>query len=133
VFVGYCEEASAVGRATNKSIAIIAFTDKHDEELATVLLEESGFRVVICASNEDLVEELDANGRRVAMIFADTDRGDAAALAVAQLDYPWIEVVAVSRRAAKSERRLGKPWQPLDLLIAAEAVRSGRNSSTDRR
>jgi CheY-like chemotaxis protein len=125
-----------MGRALReRTMAIVVEDDQDQADLAAVLLEEAEFDVKEVASAEDAKAILEANGARVALVFADvwlnrSADGIALARAIAER-WPWIKLIVTSGQAGpaldelpRSAVYMQKPWRALDLLVEAE--RAGR-------
>ena len=119
----------------SRSTVLVAGNDDEQRALAATLFEESGFRVVECASAEAAAAVIDARRAEIVMIFSDiglSGRMDGVDLArIASAKAPGVPVIVTS--GASGERlhdlpdtteHMRKPWRALDLLIRAERVRA---------
>jgi CheY-like chemotaxis protein len=116
-------------------IALIVEDDAEIRWLTAALLEESDLDTIELESAEAALATLILNGRDVALIFADIQLAgvmDGVDLArEAKLRWPHLIVILTS---GYPDERLGhlppgvdympKPWQPLNVLMAAERARS---------
>lgn len=121
-----------MGQANFANVAIVAFEDEDDAELASLLLEESGYRVLLAPDPEDLLSHLEAEAMDVAVLFADPETIPPATLGSIRKSWPWVRVVTTAPAEEDDRPRrpgtLRREWRPLDLLIVAEQLRSGRET-----
>jgi CheY-like chemotaxis protein len=127
-----------MGQTHGGTTALIAGADKAEADLAATLLEESDLRVEHCADAAALMRRLQADPLDVVLVFVDLNRIRSEDLAGVRRSWPWIRIVATGSRhdgaaGDQPDRLLVKPWLPLDLLVAAEAARSGAELSGRRR
>jgi CheY-like chemotaxis protein len=120
-----------MGQATSRYAAAVVVDDERDRaDLAAVLLEESGFRVVTATGADEALALLEDMNGEAALVFADLspEHGDGARLArtIAQR-WPWIDLLVSAAQPlpgavpARAET-MRHPWRPLDLLMAAGRV-----------
>jgi CheY-like chemotaxis protein len=116
-------------------IALVVEDDAELRRLTTMLLEESEFSIVECESAEAALATMLLRGRDVSMIFADIRLSgvmDGIDLArEVKMRWPHLVVILTSGNAGERVKQLPpgvdympKPWQPLNVLIAAERARS---------
>ena len=128
-----------MGREQQKRRAILVVEDDADlRSLTAALLEEEQLDTIECESAEAALAVMLMGGREVAMIFADIRlRGVMDGIDLAQevkLRWPLLPVVLTSGHPLERIRELPpgvaympKPWQPLNVLVAAEqALASAR-------
>lgn len=117
-----------MGQARRISQAMVIGTRDDTRQIASTLIEESGFNVIEAESMDEAAELLMRHARRITFVFADAacpEEAQSLARLIAN-NWPWIRVlVSVDRSASGAElpasaARLHKPWRPLDLLIEAE-------------
>ena len=121
-----------MGQAREKSRAVLIVEDDPEvRSLAATLLEDKQLNVIECESAEAALAIMLISGRDVAMIFADVRLPgvmDGVDLAwEVKLRWPLLPVILTSGlpRERVGDLPLGvdympKPWQPLNVLIAAE-------------
>ena len=129
-----------MGQAQQPRRAVLIVEDDAEvRSLAAALLEDQQVDVIECESAEAALAILLIGGRKVAMIFADVrlpgvmDGVDLAR--EVKLRWPLLPVILTSGLPREHVRDLPlgvdympKPWQPLNVLIAAEqALASGRS------
>ena len=128
-----------MGQARQKSRAVLIVEDDAEvRSLAATLLEDEQLDIIECESAEAALAIMLIGGREVAMIFADVWlRGVMDGIDLARevkMRWPLLPVILTS---GHSRERVGglpagvgymaKPWQPLNVLIAAEqALASAR-------
>ena len=128
-----------MGQEQQKRRAILVVEDDADlRSLTAALLEEEQLDTIECESAEAALAVMLMGGREVAMIFADIRlRGVMDGIDLAQevkLRWPLLPVVLTSGHPLERVRELPpgvaympKPWQPLNVLVAAEqALASAR-------
>ena len=128
-----------MGQEQQKRRAILVVEDDADlRSLTAALLEEEQLDTIECESAEAALAVMLMGGREVAMIFADIRlRGVMDGIDLAQevkLRWPLLPVVLTSGHPLERIRELPpgvaympKPWQPLNVLMAAEqALASAR-------
>ena len=128
-----------MGQEQQKRRAILVVEDDADlRSLTAALLEEEQLDTIECESAEAALAIMLMGGREVAMIFADIRlRGVMDGIDLAQevkLRWPLLPVVLTSGHPLERIRELPpgvaympKPWQPLNVLVAAEqALASAR-------
>ncbi len=104
----------------DRTACIVCFEDGEETDLAVILLEESGYRVICCDDADGVLSALSAESGAVAMVVAGHGMIGAEDVRRMRERWPEVEVVVAPRRSGAV-----KPgWRPLDLLIAAEAARS---------
>jgi DNA-binding NtrC family response regulator len=132
-----------MGQVEQKRRAVLIVEDDADlRSLSAALFENEMVDTIECASAEAALAVMLMGGREVAMIFADIrlpGAMDGVDLAwEVKLRWPLLPVILTSGlpRERVGELPLGvgympKPWQPLNVLIAAEQalgpVRGGRS------
>jgi CheY-like chemotaxis protein len=112
---------------------LVVEIDREERHLAAALFEETGFRVVECASGEAAAALLSKMSREVALIFADARLGgrldgvDFARLVNSR--HPGIPVILAgddfgdrSNQLPAGVQAMSKPWLALELLKKAEAL-----------
>jgi CheY-like chemotaxis protein len=122
-----------------KSRAVLIVEDDAEvRSLAATLLEDEHLNIIECESAEAALAIMLIGGRKVAMIFADVRlRGVMDGIDLAwevKLRWPLLPVILTSGLPRERVRDLPfgvdympKPWQPLNVLIAAEqALASAR-------
>ena len=121
-----------MGQEQQKRRAILVVEDDADlRSLTAALLEEEQLDTIECESAEAALAVMLMGGREVAMIFADIRlRGVMDGIDLAQevkLRWPLLPVVLTSGHPLERIRELPpgvaympKPWQPLNVLVAAE-------------
>jgi len=128
-----------MGRAQQKRRTVLIVEDDAElRSLTAALFEDEQLETIECESAEAALATLLIGGRDVAMIFADVRlRGvmDGTDLArEVKMRWPLLPVILTSghrcERVGELPRGVAympKPWQPLNVLIAAEqAFASGR-------
>jgi DNA-binding NtrC family response regulator len=127
--------SAVLGQARPKKRTVLIVEDEPELRwLTATLLEESEFDVVECESAEAALAVLLMRGNEVAMVFADIRLAgamDGVDLAhEAKQRWPQLAVVLTSGNPGDrlgdlppGVRYMPKPWQPLDVLIAAERAR----------
>jgi DNA-binding NtrC family response regulator len=117
--------AQPIGR-----IALIVEDDPDQRWLTATLLKENGLDTIECESAEAALATMLLRGREVCMVFADMRLAgvmDGVELA-RELKLRWPHLTFVLTSGAPDARvvhlppgvdYLPKPWQPLDLLVAA--------------
>ncbi len=135
-------ERDALGGTENrKSIAVptklvlVVEDEPTVRDLAVALLEETALDVIACASGDEAVELLKAQGGDIAMVFTDVRLegwldGVDLARAVRSL-WPGIHIVVTSGQGSSRMDEipsdvvfLPKPWRALDVLVQVDhAVR----------
>jgi CheY-like chemotaxis protein len=123
-----------MGQAQRR-IALVVEDDAELRRLTTTLLEESEFDIIECESAEAALATMLLQGQDVTMIFADVRLSgvmDGIDLArEVKMRWPHLVVILTSGNAGERVKHLPpgvvympKPWQPLNVLIAAERARS---------
>ena len=128
-----------MGQEQQKRRAILVVEDDAElRSLTAALLEEEQLDTIECESAEAALAVMLMGGREVAMIFADIRlRGVMDGIDLAhevKLRWPLLPVVLTSGHPLERIRELPpgvaympKPWQPLNVLVAAEqALASAR-------
>src|SRR6266404_1229323 len=134
-------EGATMGQARQKSPAVLIVEDDAEvRSLAAMLLEDEQLDIIECESAEAALAIMLIGGREVGMIFADVRLPgvmDGVDLAwEVKLRWPLLPVILTSGlpRERVGDLPLGvdyvpKPWQPLNVLIAAEqALASGQGN-----
>lgn len=117
-----------------RSLALIVETDPEQRALMATLLEESELRVIECDSGEAALAVMDLKGDHMAMVVTDIElagRIDGVELAQnLETHRPDVPVIVMSADPSDHANewpdnviQLGRPWRPLDVLIAAERAR----------
>ena len=121
-----------MGQVQQKRRAVLIVEDDADlRSLSAALFEDEMVDTIECASAEAALAVMLMGGREVAMIFADIRlRGVMDGIDLAQevkLRWPLLPVVLTSGHPLERIRELPpgvaympKPWQPLNVLVAAE-------------
>jgi DNA-binding NtrC family response regulator len=128
-----------MGQAQQKRRAVLIVEDDAElRSLTAALLEDGELDTIECESAEAALAIMLIRGRDVAMIFADVRlRGVMDGIDLARevkMRWPSLSVILTSGHPRKLFGELPpgvaympKPWQPLNLLVAAEqALASGR-------
>ena len=128
-----------MGQAQHKNRAVLIVEDDAEvRSLVATLLEDEQLNVIECESAEAALAIMLIGGREVAMIFADVRlRGVMDGIDLARevkMRWPLLPVILTSGHPCERVGKLPpgvaymrKPWQPLNVLIAAEqALASGR-------
>lgn len=116
-------------------MALIVEDDAELRLLTTMVLEESELDIIECESAEAALATMLLRGQNVAMIFADIRLSgvmDGIDLArEVKMRWPHLVVILTSGNAGEHLKQLPpgvdympKPWQPLNVLMAAERARS---------
>lgn len=117
----------------DRKLAIVVDADQRTRSLAMTLLEETGLRVIDCASGEAALEIV-RTAPALAFVFADAALSgalDGVELARRILVMrPDARVVVTTDESAGPDLppnavRLRKPWSGLDVLLEAEKATSG--------
>jgi DNA-binding NtrC family response regulator len=114
-----------------RRLALIVEDDADQRSLTAMLLHEAGFETVESESGEAALATMLLRGRDVCLVFADVRLSgamDGVDLAhELKMRWPHLVVVLTSGNAGERIAHLPpgveymqKPWQPLNLLIAAE-------------
>jgi CheY-like chemotaxis protein len=117
-----------------KRIALIVEDDADLRQLTALLLEESEFDAVECESAEAALAVMLLRGKDVSMVFADIrlpgvmDGVDLAR--ELKMRWPHLSIVLTSGNPGErlehvppGVQYMAKPWQPLNVLLAAERAR----------
>jgi CheY-like chemotaxis protein len=131
-----------MGESQNLSQAALIVEDDADQRsLTAMLLQEHGFETIECESAEAALATMLLRGREVCLVFADLRLSgvmDGVDLAhELRMRWPHLIVVLTSGNAGTrladlpaGVEYMPKPWQPLNLLVAADraklAVRPAR-------
>jgi DNA-binding NtrC family response regulator len=127
-----------MGQAQQKRRAVLIVEDDAElRSLTAALFEDEQMDVIECESAEAALATLLIGGREVAMIFADVRLGgvmDGIDLArEVKMRWPRLLVILTSGHPRDRVGELPpgvaympKPWQPLNLLIAAEQALASR-------
>ena len=118
-----------------KSIALIVEDDQDLLEQTAMLLQEGGFDTVECQSAEAALAVMLLRGQDVTMVFADIRLAgamDGVDLASElKMRWPNLKIILTSGNVGERLAHLppgveymAKPWRPLNVLMAAERVRS---------
>jgi CheY-like chemotaxis protein len=125
-----------MGQAQPKRrVALIVEDDAELRSITMSVLEESELDIVACESAEAALAIMLLRGQDVTMIFADIRLSgvmDGIDLAhEVKMRWPHLMVILTSGNASERLERLPlgvdympKPWQPLNVLMAAERARS---------
>jgi DNA-binding NtrC family response regulator len=125
-----------MGQALSKRRTVLIVEDDAElRSLTAAMLEDEQLETIECESAEAALAIMLIGGREVAMIFADVRlRGvmDGVDLArEVKMRWPSLPVILTSGHSRESVGKLPpgvsympKPWQPLNLLIAAEQARA---------
>lgn len=118
-----------MGQARRIAQAMVIGEREEARQIASTLIEESGFHVIEADGLVEAEDLLLVHGRKITFIFAEAaNRAEARALAtLVSRKWPWIRVLVSIEGAALDARdlpsgasQMHKPWRPLDLLIEAE-------------
>ncbi len=122
----------AAAGSEGQPVALVADPDDASRNLAGVLLEEVGFRVISAADGAEAYRKAEANAGQLAFAFVDGAlpgaEGQGGVASGVSGRCPDIVVVVAAERdtdpdtedASRSLRVIRKPWLPLDLLREAE-------------
>jgi DNA-binding NtrC family response regulator len=125
-----------MGQALSKRRTVLIVEDDAElRSLTAAMLEDEQLETIECESAEAALAIMLIGGREVAMIFADVRlRGvmDGVDLArEVKMRWPSLPVILTSGHSCESVGKLPpgvsympKPWQPLNVLIAAEQARA---------
>jgi DNA-binding NtrC family response regulator len=125
-----------MGQALSKRRTVLIVEDDAElRSLTAALLDDEQLETIECESAEAALAIMLIGGREVAMIFADVRlRGvmDGVDLArEVKMRWPSLPVILTSGHSRESVGKLPpgvsympKPWQPLNVLIAAEQARA---------
>ncbi len=118
-----------MGQARRIAQAMVIGEREEARQIASTLIEESGFHVIEADGLMEAEDLLMRHGRKVTFVFAEAgNRAEARSLAtMISSKWPWIRLLVSMEGAALDERdlpsgasQMHKPWRPLDLLIEAE-------------
>jgi DNA-binding NtrC family response regulator len=122
----------AMGQAQQKHRAVLIVEDDAElRSLTAALLEDEEIDTIECESAEAALAVMLIGGREVAMIFADVRlpgaMGGVDLSWEVKLRWPLLPIILTSGHPLERIRELPpgvaympKPWQPLNVLIAAE-------------
>jgi CheY-like chemotaxis protein len=125
----------AMGRVQSKRRKVLIVEDETELRLLMkTMLEESELDIIECQSAEAALATMLLRGQDVAMIFADIHlSGEMDGIDLARevkIRWPHLVVILTSGNAGEHLKQMPpgvdympKPWQPLDVLIAAERAR----------
>jgi len=125
-----------MGQGQQKRRAVLIVEDDAElRQLTAALLEDERLDTIECESAEAALAILLIGGREVAMIFADVRlpgvMGGVDLAWEVKLRWPLLPMILTSGHPLERIRELPpgvaympKPWQPLNVLIAAERVLS---------
>jgi DNA-binding NtrC family response regulator len=129
-----------MGQPQALSRTVLIVEDDADQRwLTATLLQDNGLETVECESAEAALATMLLRGREICMVFADLRLSgvmDGIDLArELKMRWPHLRVVLTSGNPSTRLVHLPpgvefmpKPWQPRDLLIAAERARSDRTA-----
>ena len=109
--------------------ALIVEDDRMQREMLSLLLEESGYRVIECTNAEDAQRVLDDDATRLCFLMTDVElAGDMNGVELARIAKernPRLDVVVTSgsplpQPLPDGAKFWAKPWAPLDVLREAE-------------
>src|SRR5213082_3144046 len=132
------QERSPMGQAQQKRRAVMIVEDDAElRSLTASLLEDEQLDTIECESAEAALAVMLIGGREVALIFADVRlRGVIDGIDLARevkMRWPLLPVILTSghprERVGQLPPGVGympKPWQPLNVLIAAEQALASR-------
>jgi CheY-like chemotaxis protein len=124
-----------MGRVQSKRRKVLIVEDDPEVRLLTkMVLEESELDVIECESGEAALATMLLQGQNVSMIFTDIHlSGEMDGIDLAhevKIRWPHLVVILTSGNAGEHLKQMPpgvdyipKPWQPLDVLIAAERAR----------
>ena len=130
------KEGETMGRVqSRRRIALIVEDDAELRLLTTMVLEESELDIIECESAEAALANMLLRGQDAVMIFADIRlSGEMNGIDLARevkMRWPHLVVILTSGNAGEHLKQLPpgvdympKPWQPLNVLMAAERARS---------
>jgi len=116
-----------------RATALIVEDDFMQRQMLSLLLEESGYRVIECDSAEDAQRVLDEAAAALCLLMTDVQLAgpmNGVELArIAKECNPRLDVVVTSGRPLTQSLPEGakfwaKPWAPLDVLREAEIAQS---------
>ena len=117
----------------SRATALVVEDDPAQRDMLSLLLEESGYEVIECASAEAAERVLEEDDGAVCFLMTDVQLAGAmngVELAhIAKERNPHLDVVVTSgqplpQRLPDGSRFLIKPWAPLDVLREAERART---------
>lgn len=118
-----------MGQARKIALAMVIGAREETRQIASTLIEESGFQVLEASDIEEAAALVMRHARKLCFIFADAaspQEARALALLISE-NWPWIRVLISMDRAVldavelpAGAARMRRPWRPLDLLIEAE-------------
>ncbi len=112
-----------------RATALVVEDDLMQRQMISLLLEESGYRVIECDRAEDAQQVLDNDAAAFCLMMTDVQLAgamDGVELArIAKERNPHLDVVVTSGQPLPRPLPLGtkfwaKPWAPLDVLREAE-------------
>ena len=112
-----------------RATALVVEDDLIQREMLSLLLEESGYRVIECDRAEDAQQVLDKDAAALCLMMTDVQLAgpmDGVELAhIAKERNPRLDVVVTSgqplpRPLPQGTKFWAKPWAPLDVLREAE-------------
>ena len=124
-----------MGQVQSKRRKVLIVEDDPEVRLLTkIVLEESELEVIECESAEAALATMLLRGQDVAMVFADIHlSGEMDGIDLARevkIRWPHLVVILTSGNAGEHLKQMPpgvdympKPWQPVDVLIAAERAR----------
>jgi DNA-binding NtrC family response regulator len=127
-----------MGQAQQKRRAVLIVEDDAElRHLTAALFEDEQMDTIECESAEAALATLLIGGRKVAMIFADVRlRGVMDGIDLARevkMRWPFLPVILTSGHPREHVGKLPpgvaylpKPWQPLNVLIAAKQALASR-------
>jgi CheY-like chemotaxis protein len=124
-----------MGQVQSKRRKVLIVEDDPEVRLLTkIVLEESELEVIECESAEAALATMLLRGQDVAMVFADIHlSGEMDGIDLARevkIRWPHLVIILTSGNAGEHLKQMPpgvdympKPWQPVDVLIAAERAR----------
>ena len=124
-----------MGQVQSKRRKVLIVEDDPEVRLLTkIVLEESELEVIECESAEAALATMLLRGQDMAMVFADIHlSGEMDGIDLARevkIRWPHLVIILTSGNAGEHLKQMPpgvdympKPWQPLDVLIAAERAR----------
>lgn len=120
-----------MGQARQISQAMVIGSREDTRQIASTLIEESGFHVIEADTLDEASELLMRFARRITFVFAEASDADQARMfaRLVESNWPWIRVLVsfdpnsmTATDLPANAAQLRRPWRPLDLLIETERV-----------
>ncbi|MDB5651792.1 MAG: response regulator receiver protein [Hyphomicrobiales bacterium] len=120
-----------MGQAQSTARALVIGEREKTRQIASTLIEESGFQVTEAATFAEATRLLERDAHGLTLVFAEAADGEEAQALAHHISrrWPWIRVLVsfdpalmLDYELPRVAARLRQPWYPLDLLIEAERV-----------